>query len=366
MIKRLLYLTYIPLEEDPSSGSAVRPLKMKEALENQDIEVRTFGGISNDLSLRRRTLTRIKGLLNDWKPDACYIEPPSGPFFYFGDVMLIKKLHRMGVPTSLFYRDAYWKYPEYSEENELSLVQRVKRFIVKGMQIHQWNVFRKNIDLLYFPSKTMAREFECPHKDTLPPGGFVADVEEKKKLSDPLQCIFVGGAARNHGTQLTIASFAALNESGIRAKLIYVCPEDQWTRVAIDTKSYRDWLEVVHTSGDQNLKPLYERADIAILTAPRSFYRDFAVPIKLFEYMSYLKPMLVTDCTETARVVEENRVGWITKDDVASIVAKLEELCDHPQEIISVREHMKEAREKNLWDCRAKKVIRDLEQIRKQ
>lgn len=366
MIQKLLYLTYIPLEEAPTSGSSVRPQKMRQALEGLGVEVKTFGGIHNNIPLRRDTVARVKNLLAHWRPDACYIEPPSGPLFYWGDVALIRKLHRMGIPTSIFYRDAYWKYPTYSAEGKQTPTARLKRLAVKGMQTHQWNVFRSNIDLIYFPSETMAREFDCPRKDTLPPGGFLPNAEEKTAISQPLQFIFVGGAHRDHGTFLTIEAFARLNAGGVRARLFYICPRDQWEALGIDGARYGDWLEVIHTSGDENLKPYYERSDAAILAAPRTFYRDFAVPIKIFEYMSYGKPMLVTDCTETARIVRENRVGWVTKDDPDSVERQLAELCDHPEKVLQVRSHMDEARRRNLWASRAEKVLADLAAIQQE
>ncbi len=364
MINRLLYLTYIPLEDNPSSGSSVRPQKMKAALDSLGIEVKTFGGINNNIGLRKKTVKEVKALLKTWSPDACYIEPPSGPLFYYGDVRLIKRLHRMGIPMSIFYRDAYWKYPEYSADNKKAIINRTKRLIIKCMQSHQWNVFRKNIDIIYFPSMTMAKEFVCPRKDTLPPGGFIPDVKEKKDLSQPLQFIFVGGAARDHGTHLTLNAFNKVNRSGIIAKVIYICPEEQWNGLGIDKAEYSEWLEVVHTSGDDNLKPYYERADVALLTAPKTVYRDFAVPIKIYEYMSYLKPILVTDCTETAKIVNENQIGWVVNDNSDSVAAKITELCAHYEKVYQIQENMKTARSNNLWLSRAEKVINDLDSIK--
>lgn len=363
MINKLLYLTYIPMEDAPSSGSSVRPKKMKSALEELGIDVKTFSGINNNIEIRKKTVSDIKELLKTWRPDACYIEPPSGLMFYYGDIELIKILHRMKIPTSIFYRDAYWKYPEYSVEGKLSLMNQFKRLIIKGIQIYQWNVFRKNIDIIYFPSMTMASEFDCPYKDTLPPGSFVADIKQKTELSKPLQFVFVGGAARNHGTFLTIEAFIKVNKKEVKAKLCYICPKEQWDSLGLYAEQYRDWMEIVHTSGDENLKPLYEKADIALLTAPRTFYRDFAVPIKIFEYISYLKPILVTDCIETARVVTDNHVGWVVKDDVESVAAQIEFLCNHPEEIERIKSGMHVARNNNLWVSRAKKVIQDLDNI---
>lgn len=363
MIRKLLYLTYITLDETPTSGSSVRPLKMKEAFECLGLDLKVFGGINNNLVVRRQTVSEIKGLLKEWEPDACYIEPPSGPMFYHGDVRLIKTLHQIGVPTAIFYRDAYWKYPEYGNERPLLINEKMKQIIVKRMQLSQWKAFKKNIDLIYFPSMTMAQGFDCPHKDMLPPGGFEPDATEKSKISKPVQFIFVGGAARNYGTFLTLEAMEKLNKSGVRAKLTYVCPEQQWTRLGIDKDKYADWLELIHTSGEENLKPLYEKADVALLTAPRTAYRDFAVPVKLFEYMSYLKPMLVTDCIETAKVINDNKVGWVVEDNVDSLVKKLDEICNHPKAIERVRGNMAEARSNNLWRRRAEKVVCDLSQI---
>lgn len=357
---KLLYITFIDLYELPTTGSSVRPQKINRAFEELNIEIETIDGINNNFSKRKKAVAQAKELLKTWKPDMCYIEPPSGPMFYHGDVRLIKLLHKKKIPTAIFYRDAYWKYPEYAQEKKQSTIEWIKHSIIRGMQIYQWNIFRKNIDIIYFPSVTMAKEFDCLHKDILPPGGFVPEAKEKKELSEPLQFIFVGGAARNYGTFLTIESFEKLNEDGIKAKLIYVCPEEQWKGLGIDGEKYKEWLEVVHTSGDNNLQPYYERADVALLTAPRTFYRDFAVPIKIFEYMSYLKPILVTNCTETARIVRENQMGWICKDNVASIVESLQYLCSCPKAIMQIRDQMKEVRDNNLWVSRAKKVITDL------
>ena len=364
MIKKLLYLTYIPLGEVPTSGSSVRPQKMKEAFEKINVEVRTFDGINNNIQIRRKTVAKINALLKSWRPDACYIEPPSGPMFYYGDVRLIKQLHRRSIPISIFYRDAYWKYPEFSTENKLSVIEKIKRLVIKTMQVHQWNVFRKNIDIIYFPSMTMAKEFDCPRKDALPPGGFISVVKEKTEFSKPLQFIFVGGAARNYGTFLTIEAFERANKSGIIAKLIYICPETQWKELGIDQKKYSNWLEVVHTSGDENLKPYYERSDVALLTAPKTAYRDFAVPIKIFEYISYLKPILVTNSTETARIVKDNNVGWVVESTSEAVAEKIRELSNNPNEVLRICNQMKEARSSNLWTSRAEKVLSDLDGIK--
>lgn len=359
---KLLYINFIDMDVPPATGSSVRPLKMFASFQSLGLDLMTLSGMNNQLSVRRRNIADLWKKLKTWQPDMCYIEPPSGPMFYPGDLRLIRSLHRAGVPISLFYRDAYWRYPDFYMPSNPSLKERLKYLVIMMMQRFQWRFFNRHVDIIYFPSLIMAREFG--HEQTLPPGAFIPQAREKAQLSRPLQFIFVGGAHRNYGTFLTLDAFRALNADEVRAKLFYICPESQWNALGIDAAACGDWLEVIHTSGDENLRPYFEQSDVALLTAPRTFYRDFAVPIKIFEYISYLKPILVTDCTETARIVEENRVGWVVKDDVESITRQLRALCDHPEQIEAMRAGMAGAREANLWTARARRVIEDLAAVR--
>ena len=207
----------------------------------------------------------------------------------------------------------------------------------------------------------MAEQFG--QNKTLPPGSFVPDIEEKALLSSPIHFIYVGSATYDYGTYLTLDAFKIVNREHVLAKLTYICPREQWERLGIDTDLYKPWLDVVHTSGDDTLKKYYENADIAILTAPRSFYRDFAVPIKIFEYISYLKPILVTNCTETARIVIENRCGWVVEDNAESVADQILALTGNTDEIYSIKKRMHSTREHNLWQTRALKVIDDLNEV---
>lgn len=360
---KILYITYISMNKRPTSGSSVRPQKMKEAFESLDVEVKTYDGMNNDLNARRKTVSEIKKLLRTWNPDVCYIEPPSGPMFYWGDIGLIKLIHKKGIPSAIFYRDAYWRYPEYFITKETPIKERFKQFIIKLLQLYQWKVFTGNIDIIYFTSQTVAHDFICPHKALMPPGSFIPEIREKTVISNPVQFIFVGGADKNHGTFLTIDAFEKVNRNEMKAKLYYICPENQWRGLGINQEKYKDWLEVVHTSGDEQLKKYYEKADVAVLTAPRTEYRDLAVPIKIFEYISYLKPMLVTNCTETAKIVNDNQIGWVVEDNVDDVAEKIKDIILHPDDIMVKKEKMEVVRENNLWVSRARKILNELSEI---
>jgi glycosyltransferase involved in cell wall biosynthesis len=79
--------------------------------------------------------------------------------------------------------------------------------------------------------------------------------------------------------------------------------------------------------------------------------------------MSYLKPVIVTNCIETARIVEANNTGWVTEDKVEAVAEKIKQLCNTPDEVMKIKTKMEDARSRNLWISRAEKVIKDLEKV---
>lgn len=358
---KLLYITFIDIASPAKTGSAVRPKKMLEAFKALGHDVTLLSGPNNNRRLRKAQAKRIEHGLRQGQFDCCYIEPPSGPMFCKEDVRLIKRIHDSSIPIGLFYRDAYWKHPEYYLTKQSKISDKLKHYVIREMQQRQWVVFRDCCKAIYFPSWRMAEEFDCKNADILPPGSFRAQVEINVPRQ-PLRFIFVGGAAKNHGTFLTFDAFERVNANSVKCLLTYVCPKDQWDSLGLEERARWDssWLTIAHASGDENLKRYYDQADIALLVAPRTPYRDFAAPIKIYEYMSYLKPMLVTNCIETARIVKENGVGWVVEDECDAVAQYLLWLVDHPEEIMSVQSHMKVARDKSLWERRAEKVVMDL------
>lgn len=363
----LLYITFVDLDGKTSTGSSVRPQKMLEAFEEIGIKMKVLSGLKTNRSKRRKNIEEIMQWLELEQPRFCYVEPPSGPFYDWKDLMLLKKLHRQKVPVGLFYRDAYWMFPEYGADGkEVQLLQRIKQTIIRQMQLRDLRVFRSSCDHIFFPSESMAAYFDFSSQSALPPGCVLRQNVNWESTNavkkDVLTYIFVGGAAKNYGTFLTMEAFEKANENGIIAKLIYVCPEEQWNRIKGKAykKEYAEWLSILHVSGDEGLTPLYEKADIALLTAPNTEYRDFAVPIKIYEYISFGKPVLVTNCHETEKVVLENQVGWSAPDNAQSVCEKIIFLYENQEEIYEKKRYCKEACVRNLWKNRAEAVIRVL------
>jgi hypothetical protein len=78
------------------------------------------------------------------------------------------------------------------------------------------------------------------------------------------------------------------------------------------------WLRV-HIAEGPAIHALLADAIATAIPRPRTRYNDLALPIKLFDYLSFGRPLLVTDCVEQARLVTETDAGIVTRDDPPAI-----------------------------------------------
>lgn len=349
----ILYITFIDFGE-LKSGSSVRPQKMYHAFADLGHKVKLLEGQQNRRAQRRERVRETLSWLDTHKPDLCYIEPPAGPFFNRIDLRLIRKVHAMGVPVALFYRDAYWKFADWWG------VKGPKRWVLTHMHKRDLRVFQKNCDILYFPSPTMADLFDFPRRKPLPPGGEVR-CEPHRKLFRTI--VYVGGISEKYGSLPLLRAVELLQEKGVDVRLTLVCREAEMAHL---DKRYRQagWLEIRHASGDEELAPIYAQADAGLLPMKRDFYMDFAVHVKMFEYMGYGLPVIATDCVETKRIIDRYGCGLTCKDDAASLAGAIEQFYSDPDRIAVLRQNVVRAMEENQWKNRAQTVVEDLSALR--
>ena len=78
------------------------------------------------------------------------------------------------------------------------------------------------------------------------------------------------------------------------------------------------WMRVERAEGTA-IAALLPDVLATVIPRPRNAYNDLALPIKLFDYLAYGRPLLVTDCVEQARVVNDASAGIVTSDDVPAM-----------------------------------------------
>ena len=354
----VLYITFIDIDANRNSGSRVRPFKMLQAFSDMGCSVTVLEGQQNRVFERHKRVSDIlRRLRRGERYDLCYIEPPSGPFLCPTDLILLKRLNRYNIPIGLFYRDAYYLFPESFSSNA-----PLKDAVIAYMMKRDRKVFSQACSIIYVPTASFGDLVNFPNKTRpLPPGCSELERQPAKIKPEKLTGIYIGGASEDYGSLLLLDSFMLAIQKGYSVKLIFVCPEESWSSLPAEYQAFSeyDWLEVVHASGD-DLEQYYRRAEFGIIPRLRTPYNDIAFPVKLVEYLSHGLPLLVTDCPAVKEFVSRWNIGLVTNDNVADFSEAI--ICFAGMRDIygAYRSAIDEACRENSWSQRARSVIRDL------
>lgn len=353
----IFHLPYPPNPKVPSGGN-LRPLKMLEAFKKIGYVTDVVMGSG---SLRRRQIREIKKKINEgFHYDFLYSESssmptlltqrhhwPTAPFLDFGFFRFCKQA---AIPIGLFYRDIYWRFEAYG--SSLSWIKkRTARFFYE-YDLRSYNAL---VDILFLPSVKMAEYI--PMKLTMKLEALPSGCEPNKTLSIKnrgagLTILYVGAIDAFHNLRFL---FRAVKERQ-SLRLVVSCRADQWKEALPDyQESLTDRITVVHEQGNA-LDRLYEEADLLALFFKPTDYRSFAMPYKLFEYLSYSKPMIAAKNTTAGDFVEANDVGWSIDYDPEAFVRLTDKLIKNPDELKRKQAKIAEVIPLHLWETRAKTV----------
>ncbi len=353
--KKILYINYIDFSQNASSGSGVRPYRFFKEFENTGCELTVLSG--NQASADRpRKIKEIYAKVKENKPDLCYIESPTYPILRHADRSLIKKLHKLGVPTGYFYRDFYRKFPEQFPKRS-SFMGRIKDLGLDLLQKLTNRVLRY-CDVVYFPSLEAAALFDYKKMKALPPAGENRLPSECREQNHT--AIYVGGISGHYDGELLLDAFASLSATDPSARLILVCREDEWGALTSPHKN-AEWLDVHHASGEGLIK-LYNEASVALVVPKKSMpYNDLAVSVKIFEYISYGLPVITLDSKAMSRIVNDEGLGLVASPDAQSLCESIEKMFNDKELYECYSESVRKALlNRNLWGHRVEQIVNDL------
>ena len=322
-----------PVGGGSTSGSGIRPVRMRDAFRELGYEVIEVTGHGTE---RARSVAALARRLADGlHVDLAYgesstmptvlTEPHHLPTHPIVDLRLARLLRRHGVPTSVFYRDIYWRYPEYTE--------RVNRVVAAGTRT-----------LYHAELRAYRRVLRPEQMAPLPPGGAIHDVPT---VPGPFTVLYVGNVTSYYRMHELVRAVGAVPD----AHLLLCTPKDSWAAARAEYADLlTDRVEVVHERGE-GLLPLFARADVCSIVVEPSEYRDFAAPVKL---------VLATDGTLAGRTVAAGGLGWSVPYDGEALTSVLARLAADPGEVAAVAEHVRSARHGHTWAARARHVAQDL------
>jgi glycosyltransferase involved in cell wall biosynthesis len=269
--------------------------------------------IDGERGARRGALVRYAFSGRIRRLDGIYVET-SSTLPSETDIAFLALARLLGIRALTYVRDAQYHFGEYYVASSL------KRRIARGLFRPSVWALRSASWLVGYPSLGLARAAgdRSPAPLLLPPGSPPpVDVP-----MDPgaRSLLFVGGLrVPAHGLDLLVGAVEAVRAGGRDLRVICV------SRPGEEPAAPPPWMRVERGSGRQIVALL---PDVVATVQPRrrTPYNDLAVPIKVMEYLSYGRPLLVTDCSEQAAIVRDADCGIVVADSVGGLAAGIEDL----------------------------------------
>jgi glycosyltransferase involved in cell wall biosynthesis len=320
--------------------------------------------ITGNAKQRRNKIRRYKLLVaNGLSVEFVYSESSNLPLFFnennklpvhpFMEYRFFHWLRRKGIPTGLFLRDLYWRFPHF---RKYPLYKRLPGFVFYWLD---WLLYMSKCNRLFLPSLPL--QDYLPTKpvrievSALPPGCedehdlILALEKATRNTGEGLTLFYVGGVTPPH-YDLTPMFQCASRLAG--EGFVLCCRRNEWEKTKIKYDGLlSENVRIIHEQGAE-LARYYRSADVFIIARQPYGYLELAVPFKVFESVAYNLPIVTFEGSEAARVIKEEGFGWVVKD-LEEMVALIDRLRDRPELIAEKKVHLREMAVKHSWTNRA-------------
>lgn len=341
------------IDPQPAAASRLRPKKMLESFHELGGTVHRITGTPlqrslayGDLRRRVRRGRRIDYLYseNSTQPNvlASSVRGGIAPFL---DSRILRFADRHRIPAGQFYRDVYWRFP-----GALASSPPLRRAVMEAAYRFDAAVLRRLRTHVFLPSERMGPVVPLPEGrySALPPG---CDVHDSIS-PEGLHLLYVGGLGSEYGMQLCVEAVRSV--PGVSLTMV-VRPDDWKRHRAVYEPLMDDSIRVVHARSHE-LGPIYDQASACVLFVEPGEYRTFAAPVKFFEYMSYGKPILLSEGTYAAEFAAARGIGLEIPYTRDAFTAALHELAEHPEMLQHLAEGAQRERHANTWLRRAQQA----------
>ena len=352
--KIIFYLTY-EIDTNRPSGSNIRPMRFLNAFLEMGYEVFLLSGNSKE-RLKRFKELKIN-IKNGNKYEYAYCEASNLPAMLtdkdhiprhpFLDFRILRYLKKMNIKTGLYYRDVYWKF-DYLKK-QVSFYKYVITYLFHKIELI---MFSKNVDVFYVQSIKMLKYLPEVNNNVvkeLPPGCDNIKIPEKIYDNfDNINLFYVGGIDEIYKMHKL---FAAIADSSNHLIANFCLRPDNWQRVKNEYQSFLkcNRISIVHGSGKM-IQKYFEDADVFMFCMEPNEYRNFVLPVKLFEYLSWEKPILGSNGTLVGEFIKKNNIGFVSDYDIKSIKNVLKIIDKNS--IAEKKKYILDTKSKNMWSNR--------------
>lgn len=368
---KMLFYHPVPILQNASSASGIRPAKMIRAFRAAGFDVDEVCGYSAE---RKAAIIEVKKKISQGtKYDFAYGENTTLPFAMndpshfprnpFLDYSFWIWLKKQKIPFGCFYRDVYWRFPELRKGQDFPKWALPLPFHYLDMLF-----LKMTCSKLFLPSSEYAKflpfDFKEEQISTLPPGCEIEKNISKKNFSivgNKLNLFYVGGVTPpiyDISPMLDFFNF----QRGHNVGLTLCCRETEWKKL-LERKIYGRFnltsISIIHKKGKE-LNEYWTSASVFLALWQKNKYRDFAVPFKIFEVLGYGLPIITTFGTASGHFVEANNFGWAIEPTSHDLSILIKKLTAKPDLIQEKRESILANQKNYTWNARIQNVVDSL------
>ena len=123
-------------------------------------------------------------------------------------------------------------------------------------------------------------------------------------------------------------------------------------------------LTVHHATGDE-LKPLYQRALVALVAHKKDSYNEYAIPVKTFEYLSYGLPIVSVNVSSLSSFINQERIGMTVDNNPTSFADGIRQILSDEETYKDYVNNVQDSLlNRNLWRNRIQTIVSDLSEIK--
>ncbi len=357
---KIIFHHPLPLDPSAKSASGIRPQRMLRAFKALGYEVDVVAGYA---AQRGAVIKNIKkNISNGVKYDFVYAESstmptilterhhlPTHPFIDWKFFSFCKKNN---IPVGLFYRDIYWVFDSYGKG-----LNPLKIYLAKMAYYFDLWVYERTLKKLYLPSLKMGNYVPIIDNNkflALPPG-HENPVIQKSISNNKIKLFYVGGMSDHYQLHLLFEVLISLPN----IEFTLCTRVGEWSSVKKEYPKITKNITIIHETG-QAMEEYLQACDIAVLYVKPQEYREFASPVKLYEYLGFQKPILASSGTLAGDFIKKNEIGWSIPYDKSALIDFFNEIILDKTMLDSVKNNLPAVAEKHSWLARAQQVAMDL------
>ena len=263
------------------------------------------------------------------------------------DLAFLLLMRLLGHPVGVYFRDAYqlyrYMYPR----------RRLRVFADWAWRLTT-PIMARIATVRYVQSVGLAEVLHLRAPQMLPPGTDPASSDLGAGSRNLVA--YVGATGWADGYDTLIEAMAIVRKS---------CPDAMLVTVgALPPERQASLPEYVSAkrAGRDGLVELLRDARVCVIPRPITEYTNFVLPIKLWDYLSYGKPIVATRVTETVRLLEAAGAGLVTPDTADGLAEGIVRMLteDGLAERCAAAARAYAVDPANTWDARAATVLETL------